>query len=1016
MNVSNTIKAFGCHDVVSLDGEPTSEHLDYLDLLKASGNRGLKVDLVAEFQARPLLYVVSASQLRNDDNEKIIELQRILANRGERAYLGILSPGELNVYPVNLARSVLAQGNKTTIRQDDPEAPLFFQNVINGLFELNGQPDAPDYVFKEIHDLLSISSKFLIETYHLDPLDVLSFLGRALFFRFLWDRRIVRQNELGDICPKATSIGDCFSNVDNSVATCRWLDETFNGDLLPLSCSYSEVFEHANTLTKGVLFSHLQAILEGWEHAGNGQFQLKIDWGDLDFAHIPIGVLSQVYESFSRVWDSQRSENTGVYYTPKNIARYLVDDAFEGVTNKKDAHILDPSCGAGIFLVLAFRKLVAARWNEDGKRPDTKAIQDILYKQLCGFDVSESALRLAALSLYITAIELNDSPRPPKSLKFPKPLQGRVLYNHRRPEEHDSKGFVLGSLRPDLSEEFNGRFDLVIGNPPWSRLKGENEEGKKEAKAHNVAFTALTRRIIEARGLRDIAKKYSNPDNNPDLPFLWKSVEWAKPDGIVAMALPGRIFLKQTPAGTRAFKAILRGIEITGILNGSNLSDTEVWPDMNQPFMLFFVRNRVPAANHHFTFVTPYFERRLNDKGRIRIDFQSAQPIALSTVIENSWLLKTLAVGTALDVEVLGKLNELDWPTVKACWKCPGQYSGRGYDLSPDQPQYDATFMYNLPDFTPPANGTFLIDVQLLPNKFKHLTAHMPRCIELYSAPLLIIPESPGSNLFSPKSWIARDSIVFSKSYYGFTVYNSKNAELNISILHLITHSDLFRFQVLMTSSRMGAERRTFLKENLEKFPFPAIDQLPINQRYHAINLSKQLETASRKPWQEINDFIFDLYGLDEYDRQVVKDTLDVSPPYKEARDRASSAPSKRDRDAFHTELKRLLAPSFAVTDEAVSVDEVLIAKQGDILPWYFFSIYSTNKSADLTQSACNELISQIAKEANISGCSRVIVHEEGCLLVGIIGQYRYWTLSRARLCALDILRNHLDVFPVGRN
>ena len=683
MNVLDTIKAFGCHDIVQLDGEPTSEHLDYLDLLKVSGNGNLKVDAVAEFQSRPLLYIVSANQLRNADNEKIIELQRMLANRGERAYLGILSPGELNVYPINLDRSILTHGDKKTIRQDEPEAPLFFQSVVNGLLDLNGQPESPDYVYKEIHELLSRSSKILIDTYNLNPLDVLSFLGRALFFRFLWDRKIIQRNELDTICPQAKSYGDCFSNVVNSIATCRWLDETFNGDLLPFSNSYADVFEQADTQTSGKLFSHLRAILEGWNHAGNEHFQLAIDWEDLDFAHIPIGVLSQVYESFSRVWDAQRSENTSVFYTPKNIARYLVDNAFEGIANKTDAQILDPSCGAGIFLVLAFRKLVAARWKEDGKRPNTQIIQSILYKQLCGFDVCESALRLAALSLYITAIELNGSPRPPKSLKFPEPLKDVVLYNHRRPEEHDSKGFVLGSLRPDLSDEFNGRFDLVIGNPPWSRLKGEDEEGKKEAKAHNAEFSALTRRILEARGLRDFAKKYSNPDNNPDLPFLWKSVEWVKPDGIVAMALPGRIFLKQTPAGTRAFKTILRGIEITGILNGSNLSDTEVWPGMSQPFILFYARNRVPAADHHFHFVTPHFEKRLNDKGRIRIDYQSAQPISASAVIENTWLLKTLAVGTSLDVDVFRKLEELDWPTVKSCWKCPGQYSGEDTTYRP---------------------------------------------------------------------------------------------------------------------------------------------------------------------------------------------------------------------------------------------------------------------------------------------------------------------------------------------
>ena len=404
MNIANTVKAFGCHDVVLLDDAPNPKHLDYLDLQKVSDRKSLKVDAVAEFQSRPLLYIVSANQKRKFDNENILDLQCLLANRGERAYLGVLSPGELNVYPVNLDRSVLTNNRKATIKKESTDAPFFFQSVVNGVFTMEGQPEEPDYVFGTIRDLMTRSSKNLIETYALNPLDVLSFLGRSLFFRFLWDRKIVRSNELNFVCPQANSPGDCFRNVMNSVATCLWLDETFNGDMLPLSGDYTSVFSQANRQTDGKLFLHLQAILEGWKPAGKEEFQLQIDWGDLDFAHIPIGVLSQVYENFSKIWDPQQREQTSAYYTPKNIARYLVDDAFEGVTEKRDARILDPSCGAGIFLVLAFRKLVAARWEHDDKRPDTRTIQSILYNQLCGFDVSESALRLAALSLYITAI------------------------------------------------------------------------------------------------------------------------------------------------------------------------------------------------------------------------------------------------------------------------------------------------------------------------------------------------------------------------------------------------------------------------------------------------------------------------------------------------------------------------------------------------------------------------------------------------------------------------------------
>ncbi|MDH3973594.1 MAG: N-6 DNA methylase [Deltaproteobacteria bacterium] len=1024
MNILNEAKSFGCHDLVILGDEPTPRHLDYLDLLNTASKGDLKVDAVAEFQARPLLYIVSGDRKQNIDDKTILDLQWLLANRGERAYVGIMNPGELNVYPVNLDRSVLAKGNKPkTIKQEAPEAPLFFQSVVSGSFTMEGQPEAADYVFKTIHDAMTYSSKDLIG-HGLNPLDVLSFLGRALFFRFLCDRKIVKCSELASISPQAKTPGDCFRNVESAVATCKWLDETFNGDLLPLSDDYSIAFNKAAQQTNGSLFKHLCAIMEGWDRVGVETFQLTIDWGDLDFAHIPIGVLSQVYENFSRIWD-KRAEETSVYYTPKDIARYLVDDAFEGIKDKKNARILDPSCGAGIFLVLAFRKLVAARWEHDGKRPDTKTIQSILYNQICGFDISESALRLAALSLYITAIELNGTPRPPKSLKFPKPLQGVALYNHKRPEEEENTGFVLGSLWDDLSDNFNGSFDMVIGNPPWSRLTGKTDAEKKEVKKHNVSFTKLIRKALNERGLKNIAKNYQNPDNNPDLPFLWKATLWAKPDAIIAMVLPARIFLKQSGPGTRAFNAILKGLEITGILNGSNLSDSkDVWPDMGQPFMLFFARNRVPDENHYFHFVTPHFEKRLNDKGRIRIDYQAAQPIAVGKVIEDSNLLKILAVGTFLDVEIVHKINAMEWPTVKAYWKKSGLYTSKGYDLSAKQKQEDASFLRDLPNFSPPNNNGFSVNISLLP-KFKFTTAqinpekptaHRTRDPELYKPPLLIVSQSPSNSVISPKSWMARNPIAFRKKFYGYSAYGCEKADGILALLYLLTHSMLFRYHALITSSIMGAERRSMTKSDLDNFPFPEINALSKKQYEYSLELSNELENATIKPWQAINNFIFDLYELDEFDRQVISDTLDVAPPYKEFRDRANSWPTKNERKTFYDELQRLLAPSFTVTNETVSIDEIDNVGKGIHSPWHFFTISSTASSQNISKEVLSSLIFQITREANKTGCSRAIIHEEGLLLVGIIGQYRYWTLSRARLCAMDIIRNHLVVFPVGRN
>ncbi|MEN6488936.1 MAG: hypothetical protein ABFD66_08650, partial [Smithella sp.] len=511
------------------------------------------------------------------------------------------------------------------------------------------------------------------------------------------------------------------------------------------------------------------------------------------------------------------------------------------------------------------------------------------------------------------------------------------------------------------------------------------------------------------------AKSYHNPDNDPDLPFLWKATQWAKRGAVIAMVLPGRIFLKQTESGIKAFQAILNGMEVTGILNGTNLSDTAVWPGMNQPFMLFFARNLVPAANHHFHFVTPHLERSLNEAGRLRIDYQSAQPVATVGAIQEPWMLKALAVGTSLDIEIVRKINGLKWPTVKSYWDSKGLCSGRGYELSSSSRPENALSMYGLPDFVPPPNDGFSVDIRTLP-KFRQSAVRRAWHMELYAPPLLIVPESPGAHGYSPKSWVVRETAVFNRSYYGFSAAGSKEANSLISILHLITHCDLFRYNVLMTSSRMAAERRTFLKGNIENFPLPAPYLLSESQLQWAEYLSIRLETASSKPWQEINNFIYDLYDLDKYDRQVVKDTLEVAAPFKEARDRANRPPKKDERSAFYAELHQLLTPSFDLTNEPLAVNEVEVEKQGFQSSWHFFSVSSPTGSPVPTQAAQNQLISLITEEANSTGCSRVIVHGERYLLVGIIGQYRYWTLSRARLCALDILRHHLDAFPIRRS
>ena len=369
--LAERLRLYGCTEIICLDQPlPDPAQLEYLDLLPRRGTG--PVAAVAEHQGTALLYLVDACGDGVADGGMIGNIQRQLANRSDPAWLGVVRPGSLEIHPIGFhERGSTAAIH--TVREGDATAPMFFQSLVQGSFAHNNRLRGTDYVFKKIFGLLTQTTDEFVPAKgkpKLQPLDVLSMAGRALFFRFLIDRSIVLANECGDICAAAKDLKDTFSNAKKAAQTSAWLDSTFNGDFMRLideripaddrparEKAYLAFFQDAHQKTDGNIFIHLEAILRGW-HAVGGDFQPDLDWGDLDFAHIPVGVLSQVYESFSHRADAHTARKTSVHYTPRSIAGLMVEQAFAAVKDPAAAHILDASSGAGIFLVLAFRRLV----------------------------------------------------------------------------------------------------------------------------------------------------------------------------------------------------------------------------------------------------------------------------------------------------------------------------------------------------------------------------------------------------------------------------------------------------------------------------------------------------------------------------------------------------------------------------------------------------------------------------------------------------------------------------------
>jgi hypothetical protein len=986
---------------------PKPELQEYLTLNDLRRKNLPAPDGVAEHQGRPVLYFVDEQRLTQDTSkpkqtlfdDDAIELPvifRQLACRGERSYLARVQFGKILVAPVSVSDK---EPNWQEYSPDSIEGRSLFSRLAYGINE--GEDFAAgDVVFDRLFTLLKHVANKIAKNERLRP-DALSLVGRALFFRFLRDRGVLDNYPVKNIAPRALDWTDCFRDPANASDTCKWLDKTFNGDFLSLTDNGSEkFFERVGRLTGGGIFHDLSAVVRGHQPAGNFyQPLLNWDWPSFDFAHIPVGLLSQVYEAFSWEWTPKDAKDTSQRYTPRNIAVTLLDELFDKFPRFDSCRVLDPACGAGVFLVLAFRRIYLELWrkSKSKERPGTGVIRRILDNQLVGLDISEAALKLSALSLYLTAIELDPQPQPPDKLRF-KNLRGHVLHNVREAGARKD-GPALGSLSPHLKKKFDQNFDIVVSNPPWTSL--DDRLGDRFARATR----AIVARIDKAAG-----KSYQVPDNNPDLPFLWKSTEWCKEVGRVGMALPARLLLKTEAIPSAARTKLFDLLQIDGIINGTNLADTPVWPEMNQPWILLFATNKRPAPGHSTFFVTLPLDLSVNKAGAFRIDSKSTYPVQSSEAMEKPWLWKSLSIGTALDVDIVEKMRAVDAPPLHQYWEdtVGKNREGKGYQIAETQEgQSDSSFLVGLPNLDTSAPFRFVVDSAQLP-KFTRKELWRPRKSTIYDPPLALVRQSPGEDREAGRALLAFERLAYHEVFNGYSAAGHENGEELVRYLHLFVHSDIWQYYLLATSPEFGAERRRARKSDLDKCPFIPFENLRPDQHRKMLSLSEGLSGGSPQ-WLAIDAFFAELYGLSDEDLDVVRDTLEVALPYDTARQRACAPPTTNDSKEFRKTLSAVLTP-FVAEYGTLTVESVQLAPQQprEGLPFGVL-VLSSNGRPDV-QAIREGVLAQVLELADKTGATQVVLQNSPNLVVGIYNQYRYWTPSRATLLAADIVRYHLDV------
>ena len=642
IDLSRALKEFGAHDhsVLFFD-DPRPELLTYCALLDARSEPASPLKALAgvyEWQGSALLFIIDGDALEDDDH--LLRLRRILSMRGDAPYAGVISPGRLDVYVLALDGAT-AEEARLAEAVSVPDRSLLLPYLANA--RPGAERNSKRWISSVVLRLLGASIDALVKS-GASHEDAISLVGRALFTRFLADRGILPGDTLGGRDPSML-----FDSADSAASVSAWLDQTFNGDLLPIS-------QH---VLLGLSEEQCRGLGNIMRRAPGGQLHLgwQERWDNLDFAHIPVGVLSEAYEQHMRSYSERRQRKTGGYYTPRPVAEIMVKASFRALERNGNAHlarVLDPAAGAGVFLIASFVELIAKRWQATGMRPDTAALREILYNQISGFDVNESALRFAALGLYLISIELDGNPEPLGKLRF-KNLRGAVL--HRVGDMEDDGQPHLGSLGPDISARHRGAYDLVIGNPPWSngtQLPGWNH------------VTETVRRITAERVPGRNAPAL--PNERLDIPFVWMAMEWARPEGQISFALHGGLLFQQGEgmADTRA--ALFSCLDVTSVINGIELRQTKVWPHIDAPFCIIFARNAVPGPGDGFRFMSPRIEDRLNGAGTMRIDALNSETVTARQVSDRPEILKLLFRGTRADLDVYDRLSVVARRTLRDYW------------------------------------------------------------------------------------------------------------------------------------------------------------------------------------------------------------------------------------------------------------------------------------------------------------------------------------------------------------
>ena len=552
------------------------------------------------------------------------------------------------------------------------------------------------------------------------------------------------------------------------------LKDKFNGDIFDVSAATGI----EASLTREAL-SEFAMLIEG--KTIKRQMYL---WRQYSFSFIPVEVLSHLYQHFAQ-------KGNGAVFTPPFVVDLMLDHAmpYEKITGGE--RVFDPTCGSGIFLVGAFRRLVHHWQRQNGwGRPGVPLLKKMLKASIFGAELEEDAAHVAAFNL---ALAICDA------------LQPKIIWEHLRFDTLIGENILVGDvfdILPQIRLIAGTGFTHIFGNPPF---KSElTPAAKRWLKEHSAIKTIPGKQIAYF--------------------ILNEAMTLLEPKGRMCLIQPASILYYEEPG--RFFANFLSKHTVETVLDF--VSIRYLFESADAKAVAILATPSTPPSSHEITHLT--FRRTKSVHARIgfELDHYDWHNVPQMTAVDSLSVWKANLLGGGRLLHLSQRISTQR--TLKVYWETQGWSDGEGFKdgsrksetPDPDKPdkRQEADWLTGKPFLPSSALSEHGVDMEQIGIVVKERFS-APREKSRFTPPMVLIRETDTL----PVVFWGKEYITFLRDIISINAPASDAVKLEQFANAFRKNINTVRAFCLLNSSRALVNKSTsILKQDIDDIPWPNDD------------------------------------------------------------------------------------------------------------------------------------------------------------------------------------------------